>query len=129
MPTYAYRGIDCGHEFDAYQSFTDDPLTECRECGGPVRKVLSPVGVTFKGSGFYRTDSRSESRGRSGAGAKGEKSAAKSDGSGSGGASSGGSDSKGSGSKSTGSGGSSGSGSSSGAKSATSSSKASKPSS
>lgn len=61
MPTYAYRGIDCGHEFETYQSFSDDALTECPECSGPVRKVVSGVGVTFKGSGFYRTDSRAES--------------------------------------------------------------------
>ncbi len=61
MPTYAYRGTECGHEFETYQSFSDDPLTECLECSGPVRKVISSVGVTFKGSGFYRTDSRSES--------------------------------------------------------------------
>lgn len=60
MPTYAYRGTECGHEFETYQSFSDDPLVECLECGGPVRRVISGVGVTFKGSGFYRTDSRAE---------------------------------------------------------------------
>lgn len=60
MPTYAYRCTECGHAFDIYQAFSDDPLTECPECGGRVRKVLSPVGVVFKGSGFYRTDSRKE---------------------------------------------------------------------
>ena len=59
MPTYAYRCTDCGHVFDAVQSFTDDALTECPECGGTLRKQYGAVGVTFKGGGFYRTDSRS----------------------------------------------------------------------
>lgn len=58
MPTYAYRCKDCGHAFDAVQSFTDDALTECPECGGVLRKQYGSVGVSFKGSGFYRTDSR-----------------------------------------------------------------------
>ncbi|PFG20498.1 putative FmdB family regulatory protein [Serinibacter salmoneus] len=58
MPTYAYRCKDCGHAFDIYQSFTDDALTQCPQCEGTLRKVLSPVGVVFKGSGFYRNDSR-----------------------------------------------------------------------
>lgn len=59
MPTYAYRCRDCGHAFDAVQSFTDDALTQCPECGGVLRKQYGSVGVSFKGSGFYRTDSRS----------------------------------------------------------------------
>ncbi|WP_454042940.1 FmdB family zinc ribbon protein [Cellulosimicrobium sp. Marseille-Q8652] len=59
MPTYAYTCTACGHAFDIHQSFTDDALTVCPECSGRLRKVFSPVGVTFKGSGFYRTDSRS----------------------------------------------------------------------
>ena len=59
MPTYAYRCTECGHAFDIYQSFTDDDLKVCPECSGVLRKVLSSVGVVFKGSGFYRTDSRS----------------------------------------------------------------------
>nr|WP_125776192.1 FmdB family zinc ribbon protein [Antribacter gilvus] len=58
MPTYAYRCADCDHAFDIHQAFTDDSLTECPECGGQLRKVFGTVGVTFKGSGFYRTDSR-----------------------------------------------------------------------
>ena len=58
MPTYAYRGTACAHEFEAYQSFKDDPLTECAECGGPVRRVIQPTGIVFKGSGWYITDSR-----------------------------------------------------------------------
>ena len=58
MPTYAYRCRDCGHAFDAVQSFTDDALTQCPECDGVLRKQYGSVGVSFKGSGFYRTDSR-----------------------------------------------------------------------
>lgn len=59
MPTYEYRCKDCGHEFEAQQAFSDDPLTECPDCAGPVRKVFGAVGISFKGSGFYKTDSRS----------------------------------------------------------------------
>lgn len=61
MPTYSYRCLACSHAFDIQQAFTDEPVTTCPECGKAVRKVFSPVGVTFQGSGFYRTDSRSES--------------------------------------------------------------------
>ncbi|MFC6235672.1 FmdB family zinc ribbon protein [Leucobacter soli] len=61
MPTYAYRCVDCDHAFDIYQQFSDDALTECPECGGRLRKVFGSLGVTFNGSGFYRTDSRSDS--------------------------------------------------------------------
>ncbi len=61
MPTYAYRCADCGHAFDIHQSFSDDALTVCPECGGTLRKQYGTVGVTFKGSGFYRTDSRGSS--------------------------------------------------------------------
>ncbi|MGO2540048.1 MAG: FmdB family zinc ribbon protein [Specibacter sp.] len=59
MPTYAYACKDCGHAFDIQQSFTDDSLTVCPECRGNLRKKFNSVGVVFKGSGFYRTDSRS----------------------------------------------------------------------
>jgi putative FmdB family regulatory protein len=59
VPTYAYTCTACGHAFDIHQSFSDDALTVCPECSGRLRKVFSSVGVTFKGSGFYRTDSRS----------------------------------------------------------------------
>jgi putative FmdB family regulatory protein len=59
VPTYAYTCTACGHAFDIHQAFTDDALTVCPECSGRLRKVFSSVGVTFKGSGFYRTDSRS----------------------------------------------------------------------
>ncbi|MFI8631486.1 FmdB family zinc ribbon protein [Microbacterium sp. NPDC077663] len=61
MPTYAYACTACGHRFDAVQSFSDATLTECPECGGLVRKQYGSIGVTFNGSGFYRTDSRSAS--------------------------------------------------------------------
>lgn len=58
MPTYSYRCADCGEAFDIVQSFTDDALTVCPRCEGLLRKVYNSVGVVFKGSGFYRTDSR-----------------------------------------------------------------------
>lgn len=58
MPTYSYRCTECSSAFDIVQAFTDDTLTVCPTCGGKLRKVFSPVGVTFSGSGFYRTDSR-----------------------------------------------------------------------
>lgn len=58
MPTYAYRCTECGNAFDVQQAFTDDSLTECPACSGKLRKLFSAVGVTFNGSGFYRTDSR-----------------------------------------------------------------------
>lgn len=58
MPTYAYACKDCGHAFDAVQSFSDASLTECPECGGVLRKQFGSIGVTFNGPGFYRTDSR-----------------------------------------------------------------------
>lgn len=66
MPTYAYACKDCGHRFDAVQSFADAALTECPECGGTLRKQFGTVGVTFNGSGFYRTDSRASSGSSSG---------------------------------------------------------------
>ena len=58
MPTYQYSCTDCGHNFDIVQSFSDDSLTVCPECEGRLRKVFNAVGVVFKGSGFYRNDSR-----------------------------------------------------------------------
>ena len=61
MPTYQYTCTDCGEPVEAVQKFTDDPLTMCAACGGRLRKVFSPVGIVFKGSGFYRTDSRNGS--------------------------------------------------------------------
>src|ERR1700748_1304834 len=62
MPTYQYVCTDCGPRFELVQSFTDAPASECPECGAPVRKVYSSVGVVFKGSGFYRNDSRDSAR-------------------------------------------------------------------
>ena len=100
MPTYQYACAACGHQLEAVQAFTDEPLTVCPECGGQLRKVFSAVGVVFKGSGFYRNDSRAaatSSDGGSANSAKGE----------SGGSGSGGSDSSGTGSTGTGSAGSS----------------------
>ena len=61
MPTYQYSCTECGHFFEAVQSFSDDSLTTCPECAGRLRKVFNAVGVVFKGSGFYRTDSRGSS--------------------------------------------------------------------
>lgn len=61
MPTYQYSCTECGHFFEAVQSFSDDSLTVCPECEGRLRKVFNAVGVVFKGSGFYRTDSRGSS--------------------------------------------------------------------
>ena len=58
MPTYQYACSDCGHDFEAFQSFSDDALTECPACHGRLRKVFNSVGIVFKGSGFYRNDSR-----------------------------------------------------------------------
>ena len=62
MPTYSYACTACGHRFDAQQSFSDPSLTECPECSGRLRKLFGAVGVVFKGSGFYRTDSRSSGK-------------------------------------------------------------------
>ena len=58
MPTYQYACTECGHDFEQFQSFSEDSLTECPECSGRVRKLFNAVGVVFKGSGFYRNDSR-----------------------------------------------------------------------
>lgn len=73
MPTYSYRCTECSTAFDIQQAFTDDALTECPTCQGRLRKVFSAVGVTFNGSGFYRTDSRagSSSGGSTGSGSSG----------------------------------------------------------
>ena len=61
MPTYEYRCRECGEHLEVVQSFSDDPLTECPACTGPLRKVFNSVGIAFKGSGFYKNDSRSSS--------------------------------------------------------------------
>jgi putative FmdB family regulatory protein len=62
VPTYQYTCTECGEPVEAVQKFTDAPLTVCAACGGRLRKVFSPVGIVFKGSGFYRTDSRNGSK-------------------------------------------------------------------
>jgi putative FmdB family regulatory protein len=62
VPTYQYACTACGHQLEAVQSFADEPLTECPACEGKLRKLYSAVGIVFKGSGFYRTDSRSSSK-------------------------------------------------------------------
>lgn len=61
MPLYEYRCRNCDHQFEVQQSFSDDPLTVCPECQGELRKVFNPVGISFKGSGFYKNDSRGSS--------------------------------------------------------------------
>jgi putative FmdB family regulatory protein len=69
VPTYQYACTACGHELEKVQSFTDDPLTQCPECDGRLRKLFGSVGVVFKGPGFYRTDSRAGVGNGAGAGA------------------------------------------------------------
>jgi putative FmdB family regulatory protein len=111
MPTYEYQCTSCGHHIEVFQRITEDPLTTCGVCGGPLRKVFHPAGIVFKGSGFYATDSRSSSSkstskkesdgGSSGGDGSGSKSGS---GSTSEGASKGGSDSKSSSGSGTGSG-------------------------
>ena len=68
MPTYSYRCTECGNAFDTVQAFTDDSLTDCPACGGRLRKIFAAVGVTFNGSGFYRTDSKPTPKSESGSG-------------------------------------------------------------
>ena len=62
MPTYEYACKSCGEHLEVVQSFKDEPLTECPNCGGNLRKVFGSIGIAFKGSGFYKTDSRSASK-------------------------------------------------------------------
>lgn len=108
MPTYSYRCTECDNAFDIHQAFTDDALTVCDVCGGRLRKLFNTIGVTFNGSGFYRTDSREGAKSGSGGSSSGSSDAA------SGGSSSGGSSSGGSSSGSSSSGGSASGGSASG---------------
>jgi putative FmdB family regulatory protein len=68
VPTYQYSCTECGHFFEQFQSFSEDSLTTCPQCEGRLRKVFNAVGVVFKGSGFYRTDSRSSSSSTDGGG-------------------------------------------------------------
>jgi putative FmdB family regulatory protein len=62
VPTYSYACTECGNRFDVVQAFTDDALTTCQQCSGRLRKLFNSVGVVFKGSGFYRTDSRESAK-------------------------------------------------------------------
>jgi putative FmdB family regulatory protein len=65
MPTYQYLCNECGHEFEVVQSFSDEAISACEKCQGAVRKVYNSVGIVFKGSGFYKTDSRSSANSKS----------------------------------------------------------------
>jgi putative FmdB family regulatory protein len=78
VPTYQYTCTDCGEQVEVVQKFTDDALTVCPACGGKLRKVFSPVGIVFKGSGFYRTDSRNGSSATAPAGKDKDKSSGES---------------------------------------------------
>ncbi|MCK0113925.1 FmdB family transcriptional regulator [Ornithinimicrobium sp. F0845] len=100
MPTYSYACKDCDNAFDVQQAFSDDSLTVCPQCGGALRKRYGSVGVVFKGSGFYRTDSRKGSVASSSAAAGSDASSSTSS-TGSGGSSSNGSGSSGSAGSST----------------------------
>jgi putative FmdB family regulatory protein len=100
MPTYEYACKSCGEHLEVVQSFRDEPLRECPVCGGQLRKVFSPVGISFKGSGFYRNDSRSTAKAGKGDGRdKAESTSTASDSSDSKGGDSKGGDSKGGDSK------------------------------
>ncbi|MGR6970973.1 FmdB family zinc ribbon protein [Streptomyces cynarae] len=79
MPTYQYQCTECGEGLEAVQKFTDDALTECPNCGGRLKKVFSAVGIVFKGSGFYRNDSRGSSSSSSPASSKSSSSSSSSD--------------------------------------------------
>ena len=70
MPTYSYACTECGDRFDAVQAFSDDALTTCEKCSGRLRKLFGSVGVVFKGSGFYRNDSRESAKSSSNGSAK-----------------------------------------------------------
>jgi putative FmdB family regulatory protein len=80
MPTYEYACTRCGQHIEVVQSMSDSPLTQCGACGGPLRKVFAPIGIVFKGSGFYKTDSRGKSSRKEGAAASTKDSSTKKDG-------------------------------------------------
>ena len=84
MPTYSYACTACGDRFDVVQAFTDDALTTCQHCSGRLRKLFNSVGVVFKGSGFYRTDSRESAKSSTNGSAKKDSSSASGESSGSG---------------------------------------------
>jgi putative FmdB family regulatory protein len=75
VPTYSYACTECGNRFDVVQAFTDDALTTCQQCSGRLRKLFNSVGVVFKGSGFYRTDSRESAKSSTNGSAKSDSSA------------------------------------------------------
>ena len=79
MPTYSYACTECDNRFDTVQAFSDDALTSCPRCNGRLRKLFGKVGVVFKGSGFYRTDSRESAKSASNGSAKTPESASSSD--------------------------------------------------
>ena len=79
MPTYEYRCRDCGEDLEVYQSFTEDALTECPKCGGSLRKLFGNVGISFKGTGFYKNDHGSRSSSGDSNGAPDSKSDTKAD--------------------------------------------------
>ena len=79
MPTYQYACTDCDHAFEQVQSFSEDSLTTCPQCEGRLRKIFNAVGVVFKGSGFYRTDNRADSKSSSATTSSSSDSTAKSD--------------------------------------------------
>jgi putative FmdB family regulatory protein len=83
VPTYSYACTECGNRFDVVQAFTDDALTTCEQCSGRLRKLFNSVGVVFKGSGFYRTDSRESAKSSTNGSAKTSSSTDGSNGSGS----------------------------------------------
>ncbi|HYB38971.1 MAG TPA: FmdB family zinc ribbon protein [Mycobacterium sp.] len=82
MPTYSYACTECGNRFDVVQAFTDNPLTTCQQCSGRLRKLFNSVGVVFKGSGFYRTDSRESAKSSTNGSAKNGSSSSETSGSG-----------------------------------------------
>ena len=109
VPTYEYRCRSCGHELEVVQSFSDDALTECPNCQGQLRKVFGSIGVTFKGTGFYKNDSRSSGSSTSSSSGSSTSGGSSDGGSSSGDSSSGGSGSSGGSDSSSSSSGSSGS--------------------
>jgi putative FmdB family regulatory protein len=128
VPTYQYRCTECGGQLEAVQKFTDDPLTVHDDCGGRLRKVFSPVGIVFKGSGFYRTDSRKGSTASEPAASSAASGSSDSSSSSSGGDKSSSGDKSGSGDKSSSSGSSSGDKSAASSSSSSSSAKSAKSS-
>jgi putative FmdB family regulatory protein len=81
VPTYSYACTQCGDRFDVVQALTDDALTTCRRCSGRLRKLFNSVGIVFKGSGFYRTDSRESAKSSTNGSAKAESSGSETSGS------------------------------------------------